>query len=94
MNKQKYYYHGKFFDTFEEMVDYAKAFPEMPFDIEYFKQFLNDRYKEAEMNNELKESVTNRFVFKLLRKQTDWVTENDPEDPLNALQSINVGEVV
>lgn len=71
--KSNYYSRGKFFNTFEEMMEALKIWNDEPCDLEYYRQFLDERFREAEMNVHANPEVTNRTIFRLLRMNTDWV---------------------
>lgn len=70
-----FYYNGKKFDSFEEMMAYAHKFPHLPCDIEYFEKFFADRLLELKMNLEMNPDFTNLTAFKLIRMNTDWVKD-------------------
>lgn len=67
--------HGKFFDTFEEMINYSLDFAELPLDIKEFEKQMSLRVDEAKMNSQ-NPNFTNRMMYKLLRSYTDWAVEN------------------
>jgi hypothetical protein len=59
--------HGKYFDTVEEMVEYADIWPTLPANIEFFKSFLETRLEELEINLMMNPDMTNEEAFELLR---------------------------
>jgi len=71
--KQKFYNHGKIFESFDDMEKYSQEWPDEPLDLEHFRKFLDDRFKEALINKQLDPSITNRTMYRLLRLNTDWV---------------------
>ena len=71
-----YFFHGKFFDTMEEMLDYARKWPESPVDLEWFKTFLDQRYQEAILNAQMNPEFDNIDLFRMLRVSTDWVDKS------------------
>ena len=72
-SKNNYYSRGKFFETFQEMVEALKIWDDEPCDLAYYREFLDERFREAELNLQANPEVTNRTIFKLLRMNTDWV---------------------
>jgi hypothetical protein len=75
MTKEKeFYYHGKSFESMDEMVEYALSWPDLPVDLEDFRDFLEQRFKEAEMNVAANPNFSNRTLYLLLRMNTDWAT--------------------
>jgi len=70
-----FYCKGKFFDTFDEMMEYNKKWPDSPLDLAHYREFLDQRFKEAELNVNANPDITNRTIFKMLRWCTDWTDE-------------------
>lgn len=69
---EKFYVHAKHFDTLEEMTEYLQKWPDEPFDLNYYHEFLNDKFREAQLNVQVNPAITNRTIFRLLRMSTDW----------------------
>lgn len=72
---EKFYAQSKFFETLEEMTEFLQKWPDEPFDLNYYHAFLNDRFREAQLNVQANPEITNRTIFKLLRMNTDWTEE-------------------
>lgn len=68
----KFYIKGKFFQTFEEMMEYAKKWPDEPVDLNHYREFLDERFIEAQANAAMNPNFTNRTAFELLRMNTNW----------------------
>lgn len=60
------FYKGKSFKTVEEMVEYAKSWPDLPADLEYWQEFFKDRLMEIIMNSNTTENFTNKMAQILL----------------------------
>ena len=73
--KKPFFSKGKFFDSFEEMVDYRKKWPDMPLDIEWFKEEMRGIINCIELNKECNPGFTNRQAWGVLRMDTDWIRE-------------------
>jgi len=71
-NKYSCFYHGKYFDSPQDMTEYARKWPDLPADLEYYRVFLDQRMKEAEMNVQANPEFTNRHLFSLLMMHTEW----------------------
>ena len=76
-DKQCGYYQGKFFDTLQEMLEYANKWPDLPFDLQAYKVFLNMRLEEAITNSSINKTLTNRAVYRILRMNTDWCDQGE-----------------
>lgn len=72
----KFYAHGKFFETEQEFIKFCCEWPDLPFDLIQFKQQMLFRIKEAEMNNEIRGgTMTNKEAYRILRLSTDWAED-------------------
>ena len=71
-SKKDFYCLGKYFSTFEEMMEFNDKWPEMEVDLDYLKMFFDDRFKEAKMNKQANPSFTNRQAFTLLKMSCEW----------------------
>jgi hypothetical protein len=76
MKENKFCYHGRCFHTLDEMIEYGKNFPDMPFDFEWFKSWISSRIMEAVTNSQINPEMTNREAYGILRMSTDWVEKN------------------
>ena len=72
---KKYFWGGKFFETIEEMKDFIDKWPSMQIDLDQYRHFLDERWKEAKCNLESRGTLTNIEAYYLLRMNTDWVPE-------------------
>lgn len=70
------YYKGKFFETLEEMAEYARKWPDEQIDLIQYREFLDMKWKEAKRNLEMRGTLTNREAYMLLRMNTDWVEDD------------------
>lgn len=78
VEKKDFYLHGKYFDTFEEMMDFGGKWPDMPLDLDAFRRFLDQRYDEAKLNFELREGkFTNRAAYYFLYVNCEWASKVD-----------------
>ena len=66
MEKEQFYSKGKFFDSFDELLEFERKWPNMQLDLVEYKKFLDERYKEAEMNLKLRGSFTNKEAYSIL----------------------------
>lgn len=76
MEKEKQaYFAGKYFDTVDEMLEYSSKFPDMPLDLEWYRDFLDMRFREAEHTAQIWQSqrqvFTNRHAI-LVLKEALW----------------------
>lgn len=81
--KEKFFAKGKYFDSFEELLEYERKWPEMQLDLQDFKNFLDQRYREAEMNLKFRGTFTNKEAYLLLRGTTDWIDPDCDFKPMN-----------
>lgn len=72
---KRFYINGKFFDTFEEMREYAKNWGDQPIDLKEFERYMELKVTESRMNAKINAQFTNRMMYKLLRSYTDWVVQ-------------------
>jgi len=71
--KNKFYAHGKFFETEEEFFKFCSEWDDSDFDLEEFKHQMYLRIQEAEMNLMVRGGkMSNRTAYKILRLSTDW----------------------
>lgn len=70
-----FYSLGRRFESIEDLMDYGRQCQDMPFDVEYFERFINDRLYEAKINKESNPQITNRKIFQILRMHTDWAQD-------------------
>jgi hypothetical protein len=63
---KEFFSHGKYFDSFEEMMEYCKGFGSLPCDTDYFQNFLDDRFTEILINKQMNPLFTNNDAFDLL----------------------------
>jgi hypothetical protein len=80
MIEKKAYLAGKYFNMAQEMLAYAEKWPDEPIDLIEYREFLDQRWREAKTNLEVRGSLTNREAYSLLRMNTDW-TEKYPPPP-------------
>lgn len=72
MTEKTAYYAGKYFDTVEEMLAYSEKWPNEPLDLIEYREFLDQRWREAKINLQSGASLTNLHAYSLLRMSTDW----------------------
>lgn len=70
---KKFFYCGRYFDTYDEFIQYVKDWPDQQVDVDWLQDFLDQRLKEIQLNLSMKKSLTNREAFLLIRINTDWV---------------------
>jgi hypothetical protein len=72
-----FYYDGKEFDNEEEWKAYIKQWPDQPLDLEGYRLFLDQRYREAECNLSINPNFSTKTAYKLLRINTDWTEDKN-----------------
>lgn len=74
---KRFYLHGKFFDTFEEMRDYDKNWGDLSLDIDEFKRQMNLIIKCFEnVSKKISPTFSNKDAYISLRYYTDWAVED------------------
>lgn len=63
--------HGKYFETDEEMLAFAKKWPHVPADSEQLEIFLHERIREAEINIIINPDLTNSEMYNILKTSLD-----------------------
>ncbi len=73
-----FYSHGKFFDNEEDFWKYTHEWPDLPLDLEEFKNQMSQRIREVEINNEMRGGkLTNREAYQILGLSTVWAMKYD-----------------
>jgi hypothetical protein len=68
-----FYYQGRFFPDREGFLDFVKDWPDLPVDLEQYRKFLDDRYREVEMNVAAHNGdFTNRHAYFLMYTHVQW----------------------
>lgn len=70
---KNFFYCGRYFDTYDEFIQYVKDWPDQQVDMDWIEDFMRQRTDEMRLNLDMRKSLTNREAFLLLRLSTDWV---------------------